>query len=358
VRRLLSLILLVAVPSLSAQSVRGRVVDADRHTALSGALVELRDSAGLPLQRMLTTPSGAFAFMVRYPGHYGIRVAAIGFVPTAPRAIAVPDAGINVPDIVLERSVFRLPDLLSAAKSRACGVAELKEGVFAGVLESARNAMQVVDAAFDKGGLGFRVRIIVASTLVGSETVADTSTTSLTSWPLESADLDSLRTGGFARDPTTVEKPGMIYYGPDARVLFADWFLEGHCYTLVVDRKGSATDSVHIRFAPREKSDRVDLSGEMVFDRETMSLRRLTFRHVNLPKGMDEGMAGGSVMFDRWPSGLWIPVAWSIWGPIERAIFIPAQPIVGLPRSSKGQIRRAIAGMATLSGRVIEVTGN
>ena len=344
-------LLLIAIP-LSAQSVRGRAVDQETHAVIAGALVELRDSVDRPVARMLTSPTGAYLFAVGRSGRFAVRVAAIGYVPSQPVPINVSGAGVTVPDVPLLRAVFTLPDLVTAARSRACGLLELRHGTFGDVLESAHNALNIVDAAFDAGTLRFAVQLIRVTTFFGpgGGSFADTSSASIATWPIQSTDLDSLRTAGFAREPGADEPHGLIYYGPDARVLFADWFLDSHCFTLIIDRGTAAADSVRMHFEPRHAPKLVDISGDLVFDRATMSLRRLAFSHVNLPRGISEGAAGGMIEFDRWPSGLWLPTGWALWGPIEREVMVRA--------SLSGNLmvpRRAVAGRAESRGKVIEV---
>jgi hypothetical protein len=344
-------LLLLAAP-LAAQSVRGRAIDQETRAVIAGALVELRDSADRPVARMLTSPTGAYLFALGRTGRFAVRVAAIGYLPSVPTPIIVSGSGITVPDVALLKAVFTLPDLVTAAKGRACGLLELRHGTFADVLESAHTALNIVDAAFDARTLRFAVQLVRASTIFGPDggSKADTSIASITSWPIQSTDLDSLRAVGFAREPAEDEPRGLIYYGPDARVLFSDWFLEAHCFTLVIDRSTAGADSVRMHFEPRHAPKLVDISGDMVFDRASMSLRRLEFSHVNLPRGIPEGAAGGLVEFDRWSSGLWLPTGWALWGPIERETMVRA--------SLAGQLmvpRRAVAGRAESRGKVIEV---
>ena len=105
-----------------------------------------------------------------------------------------------------------------------------------------------------------------------------------------------------------------------------------------------------MHFEPRHSPAHVDISGDLVFDRATMSLRRLEFHHVNLPPWIPTGSAGGQVAFVRWPSGLWLPTAWALWGPIEREALVRS--------NGAGQLmvpRRSVAGRAERQGRVVKV---
>src|SRR5579862_2071103 len=96
--------------SLAAQTVRGRVLDVNRRP-LIGALIELRDAAGVSLQTTLTSPTGAFQLTVQGPGRYAYRVAAIGYQPRPLAPVDVPAAGVILPDVILTAMTMRLPDL-------------------------------------------------------------------------------------------------------------------------------------------------------------------------------------------------------------------------------------------------------
>jgi hypothetical protein len=129
---------------------------------------------------------------------------------------------------------------------------------------------------------------------------------------------------GFARNGTAAEGGGKFFYGPDLEVLFSDWFLASHCFTL--DKKRSRDDTVFIRFDPAGKSKLVDVGGELVLNRTTLTLERLTYSHRNLPDGIPDGAAGGTMRFTLLTEGLWVPADWAIWAPIVRASRIISRP--------------------------------
>ena len=261
--------LVAAVPlALPGQTVRGRVLDPSR-SPIIGALVELRDSAKKSLQATLTSPTGVFQFRLPAPGRYHYRVAAIGYQPHPLVAIDVPAAGIVVGDIVLDRTVMRLPDLVAAGRGRYCGKSGVGDDVFARLLESAHTALQVIEASIENGDVGFQVAVVNTRTVYGALNnfeVADTVIEPLTRWPVQSIDPDTLRIVGFSRVIDPGDESTRWYYGPDPRVLFSDWFLESHCFTLDKPNRKHPSDTLHLRFAPARKPALVDVGGELVLD--------------------------------------------------------------------------------------------
>jgi hypothetical protein len=311
-------VLVAGLPgTLVGQTVRGHVLDPS-HAPIVGALVELRDLGGKPLQTMLTSPSGAFQLSVPAPGRYVYRVAAIGYQPRLAAAVDVPAAGVVLPDIVLDRLVVRLPDLVAAGRGRYCGTSGLTEGAFARLLEGAHTALQIIETAVNTHRVGFQVTIISTRTVYGAINnfeVADTTVEPLTSWPVQSIDPDTLHVVGFSRLLEPGNESTRWYYGPDPRVLFSGWFLETHCFTLDKPNRKRATDTLHLRFAPARKSALVDVGGELVLDAHDLSLLEFSFELKNLPNWMPEGAAGGDMQFSRLGSGLWITKSWAMWAP-------------------------------------------
>jgi hypothetical protein len=307
-----------AIPfALAGQSIRGRVVDPGR-SPLVGALVELRGAGGNSLQTVLTSPSGAFQLTAPAPGRYFYRVAAIGFQPRSLVAVDVPGGGLAVGDIVLQRMVMRLPDLIAAGRGRHCGRSGIADDVFSRLLESAHTALQIIQATIETGRVGFQVAVVNTRTVFGAINnfeIADTVVQPLTKWPVESIDPDTLRVVGFSRDLEPGNESTRWYYGPDPRVLFSDWFLESHCFALDKPDRKHPTDTLHLRFSPARKSPLVDVGGELVLDAHDLSLLQFSFEMKNLPKWMAEDAAGGDMQFTRLSSGLWITKNWAMWAP-------------------------------------------
>lgn len=318
-RRWLAVIVLLLLPaSLRSQTIRGRVVDQSGRP-LVGALVELRELTGRSLKIILTASSGGFQLEAPAPGRYLYRVAAIGFQPQALRPIDVPAEGLRVPDVVLATMAMHLPDLVALGRGRFCSRNASSDATFERVLESARTALQVMEAVVSEKRLGFQVGIIHTRTLYGTYTnlaVADTVVEPLARWPVLSIDPDTLRLVGFSRMISPGDEGTREYYGPDARVLFSDWFLESHCFTVDKPKKKLGTDTLHVHYAPAHKSKLVDVAGELVLDAHNLALLEFSFRLRNLPNWMPDEAAGGDMQFAALKSGLWMTKNWSIWAPV------------------------------------------
>lgn len=293
---------------------------------------------------VLTSASGAFQIVAPSPGRYQYRVAAIGFQPRPPALIDVPADGLVLPDIVLATTLLRLPDLVAVGRGRFCGKSGLADDTFSQLLESAHSALQIMETTIESRQVAFQVAVINTSTLYGAimnVEVADTFVQPLTRWPVQSIAPDTLRLVGFGR----LLEPGVEatreYYGPDARVLFSDWFLDSHCFTVDKPKKKGPTDSLYLRFAPSRKSKLIDVSGELVLDARNLALLQFSFRLTNLPNWMPDEAAGGYMEFSRLDSGLWMTRTWAIWAP--RAGIAP------------GRGRLSVAGIVEKYGWVTKV---
>jgi hypothetical protein len=340
----------LAASPLRGQTIRGRLVDAANHVAVPGALAELRDEQGKVIQQAFSSPSGAFLFVASPNQRYLVRVAAIGFARHAAVRVTLGADPVVLPDIVLTAIVVTLPELRAMIGKRACGKSELNAETFGGLLESARTSLQLMDATLRSAQLGFEtqtIHTITVKTARDSSRSSDTTAGVLHAWPVRSLSLDSLQAVGFQRAKTPEEGTGHFYYGPDLQVLFSDWFLDTHCFTL--DKNLSKGDTVFIQFDPTGKQRNVDISGQLVLDRVSLTMRRLTYTHRNLPDGLPDRAAGGEMRFAEKSAGLWVPVDWAIWAPITKSQRQIARPTMILmapgQRMSPGAARVAAAAI-------------
>ena len=366
--RLLRLLLLLALglPSLGhAQAIRGRVVDAVQGLPVAGALVELQDSTGRPLQRGLSSPSGTFRFVPPGPAMYRVRIAAIGYIMRPVEAVRVSDADAVMPDVRLEPAATILPDVVAAGKRRACGADILADPLLGRLLEGGRASLTLIEATLGVGAR-FTVQEVVSRSMDhsrGKSVRADTSRRELTAWPLQSVDPEVLRHDGFSRPLTPDEGRGRVYHGPDLRVLFADWFLDAHCFSFDLNDKDEAAGIIRVKYEPQRKTKLVDVSGELVIDAANLALREFSFVHRNLPSHIREGKAGGMIAFARLESGAWLPVRWEIFAPVE-SNFVTFQgsrsiTIGGNRAPPPRPIGRPIVnGSVRLTGALLDARGN
>jgi Carboxypeptidase regulatory-like domain len=301
--------------SLAGQVVSGRVLDSKTHAAVPNGLVQLIDAEGRAVQSTSTSPTGRFVITAPAPSRYRLRVAAIGYVPPALRAIVVGADGLMLDSIVVTRVVFRLPDLVALSQQQRCGAKRiLSDDIFGGLVNAANTTLGVAAETIHSARATYDA-VLVNSIAVPDGQSADTIRQRLTRWPLESVGADTLRDVGFGR----VSGPGnsrlAVFYGPDAGVLFSDWFLDQHCFTL--QKVSAKSDTIHIKFAPLTKGAKIDVSGELAFDAHRFDLLSLSFQAENLPRYVDKKAAGGEIRFTSLRSGLTIPASWTIWGPVQ-----------------------------------------
>lgn len=314
---------------------------------MAGALVELTGNATNQVIRGITSPTGAYTLIAPDTGRYQLRVAAIGYLPAGGIVLAVTPSGVRMPPVVLRPASVRLPDIEVIADHRFCGRDGVTDRTFLQLLESARLALQVIDATIRSKEVGFQVKLVNTRIYYGrveNVSAADTTEAPLVTWPVESVGIDSLRAFGFSRLKVARDEGTRVYYGPDARVLFAPWFLDQHCFS--IGRLDHAGDTLRVKFVPRGKPKQVDIQGELVLDREALALHRLTFSHVGLPGWIPDRGSGGEMQFTRLSNGLWVTWSWAIWAPIAGMSAGSNTPELGGLAEARGWVERIVRGGA------------
>ncbi|MGH7583759.1 MAG: carboxypeptidase-like regulatory domain-containing protein [Gemmatimonadales bacterium] len=339
--------------------IRGRVIDGTARAGISGALVELRDSSGVIVQRTFSGATGGFAFAPSHAGRYQVHVAAIGYGRHPAVDADVAATLVVLPDIVLSAVVISLPTIEALSGKRSCGRSQLTAETFGGLLDAARTSLEVIDGTVRSGTVAFQMRLIHAMTLYNNRKdkfSADTADRVITAWPVRSLAPDSLQAIGFMREKTPEEGGGQVFYGVDFAALFSDWFLDTHCFTL--DKGQSRGDTLVIAFAPQGKPKHVDLRGDLYLDRASLTLRRLTYEHRNLPAGFPDKSAGGSMDFAELMPGLWVPMDWSIWAPIVKVSRMIYRPVLGPPMPvGRGMSRPPPQVMSATVRQIVDVVG-
>jgi Carboxypeptidase regulatory-like domain len=319
--------LFLTTHSAAAQQVLGHAVRETDGSPLGEALIIMLDASGHETARAVTTASGGFDLRAR-AGRYRLRVQQIGqrgweMPPFDLAAEQVFRPTIRVPD-----QPFELVELSASARRPNCSVTLGDASLGAKLLEAAQTALALAEAEITKARWsfatqGYRRTVPVAGPTQDSVAVQGR----LAGWPIQSADPDSLHRGGFVQGdwPTPGsmnERSGLgpMYYGPDARVLFTDWFLASHCIS-VESKSGRSAGAASIiaRFKPAKDTRKAAaLQGSLEFDRGSLALRSLSFQFAERPRWAPPESAGGEIHFARLPDGAWLPVYWEMRAPIPK----------------------------------------
>lgn len=369
---LLSLVLCVLpVGSLGAQEWTGRILATTDSSSVAGALVILADSAGREVKRGLSTPTGGFGFTLPGPGEFQVRVVRIGYAAWISPLVSFGAGQRRETRFVIEDRIIQLAAIeISTTRSR-CGVRPGDGDIIARLLSEAEKALAITDQTIRQGNLRFRTETYVSRPTpeggIGERQTATSSGQAM--WPVASAPPDSLAKYGFvhepARDPSDLApERGPIYFGPDARVLFSSWFLDGHCFS--VDSAENTAANIVIGFAP-VRGNRRDIRGRITLDRRTLELRSLDFWYTGLGRWVTGDSAGGRMSFRKLETGAWIIDRWLIRAPIpllgrrDTVLFGFAESggqVKEIRDGRSGSIERISRAVPDLPSRILPVTYN
>lgn len=338
----------------SAQAMRGSVLDA-RERPVVGALVDVTTPAGEVMGRATTNRRGAFFVRLALPGTYRVRVRAIGYAQVRVGDQAVTDETLELPVVRMTEAIATLPELVATAPAGRCRSARETGQVLAPLLEAAASALEVMEQVVRLGEARHVVELIerrAFATRRDSIIEADTIRVAELAWPVVSADPERLRAEGFGNAPDGPRAGRWTFFGPDATVLFAPWFLSEHCFDLVEAAPG--TGEIVVRFEPNARDDKVRLGGRLVLDATTLALRELHFEHRNLPSYLPQGSAGGVVHFVPDTAGGWRPDHWAMRAPLLATPAPPVPPLIGLPGRNPLPPRPRVVGSVQVLGRVVK----
>ncbi len=317
----ISLLLMVLPAALAAQFVSGNVTDRSTGRPIPYPAVQLLDESGAPVTRVSGSGSGRFSVMLLPGKPYSVIIAAIGYRPVRVGPFAIGDTILAMQDIRMEPMVVPLADVVTTSDAGRCQPDRAAAARMAPVFDAASNAVDVMQSSLESDDGKYVVRTINATIYLlkggGEHVEADTLHRHWLSWPVGTAGGDTLvRLGfGFQSGRTSRGPNEWRFYGPGPETIFSEWFVASHCFAAAIDRTDSTTFLV-VSFEPAEKSRKIDISGKLVLDTATMALRRIEFRHVNLPDQFPAGSSGGMVEFDQRGDGVWLPMRWVMYAPI------------------------------------------
>ena len=314
--KLLPACVLAVVPALlSAQTVRGVVVDQlDR--PLAGVVLQLSDSTSRVFIRALTNERGEYLVKAPADGRYRIRSTRIGFRPTTTELLALTSAAEVSKRIVLTSNPVVLDPVRSVVRT-SCRVLGLDStaATFA-AWEQVRAALAGAEATVESQQLSTTTLSYERTKTLGGVTVQQSGlvSTANAGHPWHSVSADSLHKVGYV--VTEPDGKGRVFHGPDLRVLGSDIFTEDHCFRIVSDDP----TRVGIAFEPTsQRRNMPEILGTVWLDRATSELREMQWQYINVARNVDETATGGAMHFARLRSGHWLISRWNIHMPFVQA---------------------------------------
>jgi len=302
---ILALATLGVAPELFSQTVRVRTVEAGTNRAIEGAIVVLIDSASRRLAQGLTDHGGRLLLRAPRAGRFRLRADRIGH----PGVLSDPLLVIDTTSIVLAMPAIRtsLPEL-TVRGSTQCDDRAVGERT-AGLWEEIRKALSASDITSSTQSVDLAVRRFRRYRTLSGSLRSDSTEREYTTRvsPFASVEAAALRGGGFIR-----ERDGQFqFFGPDARLLLSEVFVEDHCFQLVpADKK--APNMIGLGFRPIRGRRLPDIRGVLWVDHASAELRSLDFEFVNVPSPVRVAGLGGRVEFQRLVNGAWIIRDWYI----------------------------------------------
>jgi hypothetical protein len=296
-----------AASAAAQQFVAGRVVEGGSTTPVAGAMVVVLDGERAVAQA-LTGNNGAFRITVPVVGRFALRVDRIGYASTFTQPFDLAAGATAVHTVESRVQAVTIPGI----SVEGAGRCELRaEGVATAVVwEEARKALAAAEWTQERGMYRFAwTRFLRELGADGSRVLREQRSvrSELGARPFVSVAPEVLARDGFVHD----RGDSIVYAAPDARVLLSDEFLDTHCFTLE-ERTEGGEQLLGLRFEPLRGRRLPDVEGVLWLGRQTLRLRSVEYRYVNLPWDVGRHDAGGEVFFRGLPNGTWIVNEWTI----------------------------------------------
>ncbi len=300
--------LFLATTDLSAQAVRGRLLDARMGEPVAGALIVLLDSNGGEIASTVTSVRGTYQVGTPGAGVFRLRAERIGFESSLSGEITVLAGQTVTEQLTASSSAIVLP-VLAVESETECRVRPEEGYATYALWEEARKALEITEktaAAYRFDAVTYQRHVNLWGEALEQGDIQFVSYGGRHPW--RSVSIEELEEHGYARHA----EEGTYFYGPDAEVLLSDQFLDAHCFRYRIGEDGL----VGLAFEPvRPEHDRVDVDGVLWIDSRTSRLRTLDFSYTGIepPSHLGTGPGPyGRVEFDQLPGGGWIVREWWI----------------------------------------------
>ena len=345
-----ALLLALASAALSAQAVRGRVLQSDSAGPAAGVLIAVTDARGTEIARVVSNERGEFLLALPGAGRFNVRALRVGYRPTAVPPVSVALGDTAFVRIVLARDLVRL-SAITVSRSDDCRARDQGGARVADVWEEARKALLAAQTPRAGGTLTaewiqYDRQIDSTGRRVLDQVVHLSRSPS--DQPFRSRDAALLARDGYVVDDST----GVSYFAPDADVLLSESFAGTHCFQLAEAPPGEP-GLIGLAFRPLAAArSRSDIVGTFWIDRASAELRAVDFAFTGLPAAAERADPGGRVEFTPLPDGAWLVSRWEIRMPeLER---VQASSVAGRRVRVVGSSIR-LRGAKVVGGEITQV---
>ena len=303
-------LLILGHPSgAAAQTILVQVTELETGQPISGAFLSFLKDDGSLVRHALTNAEGRFLFMAGETGPFTVRAEMIGRETQEDSDLSL--VGIESASVALRLPVraIELEGIEIQAEER-CRLRPEDATTTAKVWEEARKALAVQQWAeservLEFGLVSFSRDLDPQNLRVLSEERRGSRAVSRN--PIQSLSPEVLARDGFVQP---VDGGEYDYFGPDARVLLSDPFLDTHCLRVTLSR--DQPGSVGLSFEPVNSGGPPDIEGVFWISTEDWHLQFLEYAYTWSPYGEARGRARGRVEFEALPSGAWVIRQWWI----------------------------------------------
>lgn len=297
-------------PPVSAQVVRGHVVDGVTQAPISGAFILLLDSAGTRRGGVLSGEGGSYILPVPGAGRYTLRADRIGYASATSDTLKLEAGRTLVYRFEISIQPIDLVGMQVTGRGR-CRVSREMGAQTSLLWDEVHKALSIALWGDRERGVPFQTKIWSrARDIVSLEVLGDTVhlASGYGRTPFASESAQSLGAKGYIR---RLADGSYMFYGVDAQTLLSDDFVAGHCFR--VEKAGEGQEGlVGLGFEPIHRSGQADIVGTLWVDRATSELRYLDFKYDRIPMAgnLPTEPFGGRVYFRRLGNGDWVVQRW------------------------------------------------
>jgi hypothetical protein len=292
-----------------AQAILVQVIEFETGQPIPGAFLTFHGADGTFVRNALTNSEGRFLFQAGNLGPFTIKAEMIGRETREKTGFTLSGPGETTLTLTLPVHAIQLEGVQIRAESR-CQLRPENATTTAQVWEEARKALAVQQWAESERVLEFAMvsysRDLHPQTLA-VEAEQRRASRGVSRNPIQSLSPEVLARDGFVQP---VDGGEYDYFGPDARVLLSDAFLDTHC--LSVTQTSERPGSIGLVFEPVNNGETADIEGVFWLSTASWQLQFLEYGYTWSPYPESQAQARGRVEFEVLPNGAWVIRRWWI----------------------------------------------